>query len=88
MAAGGTSAALLIALLLHTIEGPEASTVWPLVVTIGLSALVALTVAVAAVHDPRARPLAAEGVELALVSIVVLALLAFFFYVILGRGYS
>jgi hypothetical protein len=88
LAAGGTSATLVIVLLLHTIRGPDADTVWPLVLTIGLSALVALAAAIPAFRHPRTRPIVFEGVELAVVSIAVLALLAFFFYVILGPGYS
>ena len=88
VAGGVTSAALVIVLLLHTIDGPDADTVWPVAVTIALSALVALAGAMAGLRDDRMRPVAMEGVELALVSLAILALLGFFFYVILGSGYS
>ena len=88
LAGGVTSAVLVIVLLLHTIDGPDAGTVWPLAGTIALSAVVALAGAVPGLRDDRMRPVAMEGVELALVSLSILALIGFFFYVILGPGYS
>ena len=88
VAGGATSAALVIVLLLHTIDGPDADTVRPLAGTIALSALVALAAAVPGLRDERHRPVAMEGVELALVSLSILALFCFVFYVILGPGYS
>jgi hypothetical protein len=87
-AGGATSSALVIVLLLHTIRGPDADTVRPLAITIALSALVAFAGAVPGLRHDRMRPVAMEGVELAFVSLAILALLAFFFYVVAGPGYS
>jgi len=88
LTAGATSAALVIVLLGHTINGPDGETVRALLAAMALSALVALVSAIPALRHRRTRPIAMEGVELASVSLLILALLAFFFYVILGRGYS
>jgi hypothetical protein len=82
------SGVCLILLLLHTVRGADDDTVKPLLFLIGLSALVALAAAAPALRQPPVRPLAMEGVELAFVALTLLALIAFFFYVILGPGYS
>jgi len=85
---GGASGLCLIALVLHTIRGPDDGVVKTLLATMGVTAVVALAAAAPSLREPRLRPLAMEGIEMAFVALMVLALLAFFFYVMLGPGYS
>lgn len=85
--AGATCATAVGILVVHSLREPDDDTIRLLLVLIGLSAVAALAAAGPALRHSATRPVAMEGVEMALVGVFVLAVIAFFVYVVLA-GWS
>ena len=87
LTAGAASATCVAVLIVVALRGYDDDTGAFLMWVIGVSAVVALMAAVPGLRDPRLRPIAMEGVELAFVGVCCLTAIALFVYVVFA-GYG
>jgi hypothetical protein len=85
--AGVSCATSVGILIVHSLREPDDDIVRLLLFLIALSSVAAVAAAVPALRHSATRPVAMEGVEMAFVGVFVLAVIAFFVYVVFA-GWS